>query len=262
MLAALVLSVLTISPAQAGDLQIKNARLTHGLLGQTRKDAKLLPGEIAVLSYDVVGVKVNPDGSVDYSTGFRLISKATGKPVLTRDPEDKKAVNNLGGNVLPSFTFTFFGLDTKPGEYTIELTVENNKRKVSFSQDVEVVAPKLGFVRARLTSAAFEPIPPIAVPGQAFLLQFSLVGFKTDKDGAGDLTVEVEMQDETGKPTVETPAKVRFKPTVKPDAVIVEFKPLPLQLNRPGKFKVVLRATDNQTKATASQELDIEVLSR
>lgn len=262
MLAALVLSLLTVTPAQAGDLQIKNARLTHGLLGQARKDAKLLPGEVAVLAYDVVGVKVSPDGSVDYATGFRLLNKATGKPVLTRDLEDKKAVNNLGGSTMPSITFTFFGLDTKPGEYTLEVTVENNKRKVTFSQDVEVVTTKLGFVRARLTSTAFEPTPPIAVPGQAFLLQYSLVGFRTDKDGSGDVTVEVELQDDAGKPTVETTPKQRFKPAVKPDLVIVEFKPLPLQLNRPGKFKVVLRATDHLSKAQATQELDIEVLAR
>jgi len=76
------------------------------------------------------------------------------------------------------------------------------------------------------------------------------------------VTLQVELVDAAGKPTVETPAKSRFKPTPKPGLEIVEFRLLPLQLNRPGKFKVVLKATDNYAKKTATTELDIEVLNR
>jgi hypothetical protein len=39
------------------------------------------------------------------------------------------------------------------------------------------------------------------------------------------------------------------------------FLPIPLQLNRAGKFKVVLKATDNVAKKTAEQTLDLEVLA-
>src|SRR5262245_59061721 len=106
MLAALALStVLTIAPAQKGELEIKNVRLTFGVLGQERKSDKFLPGDVAVVSFDIHGLKVNPNGDVLYATDFALIKKGKdGKEVaeLKQDMQDKQAVNNLGGNVLPA----------------------------------------------------------------------------------------------------------------------------------------------------------------
>ena len=261
MLAALVLSLVPLTPAQAGDLEIKNVRLTHGLLGQPRKDNKLLPGEIAVLSFDVHGVEVAKDGTVEYATGFELTAKGDPKPLLKQDLTEKRAVNSLGGNVLPSFTYVTFGVDTKPGEYTIKVTIQNKKRTVELTKDVEILRPQLGFVRARITSAAYEPIPPVAVPGQPILVQYALVGFAVEK-GSGSLEVEVVVVDDKGTPTTEIPAKIRFNPVPKDGLNFIEFKPLPLQLNRPGKFKVQLKANDLIKKVSTVQELDIEVLNR
>jgi len=265
MWAAVALTALTLTPAQAGDLEIKNVRLTEGLLGQTRKDNKILAGEIVVVSYDVHGVKVKADGGVDYSTSFELSQKGKDKPLLKLDPEKKDAVNTLGGNVLPSFTFASFGLDADPGTYTIKVTVQdlNNKKSATFSKEVEVLPRRLGFVRARLMSAAAGPIPPVAIPGQAMMLQYSVVGFTLNKEGSGDVTIEVSVVDDAGKPTVETPAKSRLKPAMAKaeGPAYLEFKPIPLQLNRPGKFKVIVKATDHLSKgATAAQEFDIRVL--
>ncbi|NBO92465.1 MAG: hypothetical protein EBV06_09185 [Planctomycetia bacterium] len=264
MLAALVLSVLTVTPAQAGDLEIKNVRLTYGIHGQERKDDKILPGEKVYISYDVHGLKVAPDGEVKYETSYELIQKSSGKTLLKEDFTEKGAINNLGGSVLPSFALTVFGLDTTPGTYTIKVVVRDKatKKDATLTKDVEVVAPNLGFVRVQLLGAGGGPAAPVAVPGQALLLQYALVGFKVNKDGAGDVTLQVELLDDTGKPTVETPAMSRFKPTPKPNLVIVEFKLLPLQLNRPGKFKLVLKATDHLGMTTTTTPLDIEVLNR
>ncbi|MFQ3593637.1 MAG: hypothetical protein SNJ82_10715, partial [Gemmataceae bacterium] len=165
------------------------------------------------------------------------------------------------GDVLPSFTYVTFGVDTKPGEYTVKVTVQSNKKTATFTKDVEILRPQLGFVRARLTSAAYEPIPPIAVPGQPMLVQYALVGFAVER-GAGSLEVEVVVVDEAGKPTTEAPAKIRFNPAPKDGLNFIEFKPLPLQLNRPGKFKVQLKANDLLKKASTVQELEIEVFNR
>jgi hypothetical protein len=264
MLAALVLSVLTVTPAQAGGLEIKNIRLTYGIHGQERKDNKVLPGEKVYVSYDVHGLKVGADGEVRYETSYELIHKSTGKSVLKEEMTEKTAVNNLGGDVLPSFALTVFGLDSKPGAYTIKVVVRDKgtKKTATLEKEVEVTKPELGFVRVQLLSAGGGPTAPIVVPGQALLLQYALVGFRVDKDGSGDVTLKVQLVDNNGKPTLETPAQSRFKPTPKKDLEIVEFRLLPLQLNRPGKFKVVLSATDHHAKKTATTELDIEVLNR
>lgn len=268
MWAALALTTtISLAPAQAGDLEIKNVRLTHGLLGQVRKDNKVLPGEIVFVAYDVHGVTVKTDGRVLYSTGFELFKKGKATPELKKEMEDKEAINNLGGTVMPSITYVFFGLDTAPGEYTVKVTMKDRSAKggkpVTLTKDIEVLKPQLGFVRTGLTSRTGEPAPAVAVPGQAVQVNYAVVGFTLEKKGGlPDITVEVFVEDENGKPTLPDVARNRIRPPVKEDEMIINFLPQPVQLNRPGKYKVVLKVTDNLTKKTARQDLDINVLDR
>jgi len=271
MWAALAVStVLSLAPAQAGDLEIKNVRLTQGPLGQARKDSKVLPGEQVFVSYDVHGVTVKADGRVEYATGLELIYKDKGKDTvqLKRELEDKVAINSLGGNVMPSLTFVNFGLDTPPGNYTLKISVQDRSKKggklVTLTQDIEVLKPRLGFVRAQLLSAGLGPTPPVAVPGQAMAVTYAVVGFTLEKgkDALPDITVETDVVDSDGKSTLTEVPKQRLRPPVKPDLLIIPFKPWELQLNRTGKFKVILKVTDNLTKTTAKQELDLTVLDR
>ena len=57
-----MLSAMSYAPAQAGQLELKNARYTFGLHGQS-KDTNFLPGDLAILSFDIEGLKVKNDGS-------------------------------------------------------------------------------------------------------------------------------------------------------------------------------------------------------
>jgi hypothetical protein len=267
MWAALALTtVLNLAPAQAGKLEIKNVRVTYGVLGQTRKEEKILPGDIAVVSFDIHGLKVKDTGDVLYATSFELIEKATGKALLKQDMEDKKAVNNLGGDVLPTMTFAAFGLDTNPGVYTIKVNVKDRASGSTAEMVKEVTVGRreeFGFVRVRFTSASNEPAPPVAVPGQALLLRYALVGFAFGKkDKLPDVTVEMQVLDDAGKPTTEKSAKARVQPAIKDETPFIEFLPIPLQLNRPGKFKVKLTASCEVSGKKAEQLLDLTVLDR
>ncbi len=265
MWAALALTaVLNLVPAQA-KLEIKNVRVTYGVLGQARKDTKVLPGDIAVVSFDIHGLTVKDNGDVLYATGFELTRKGKEKPELKQDMEDKKAVNNLGGDVLPTMTFAAFGLDTVPGSYTIKVKVKDrsNDKTTELTQEIEVGKLDFGFVRVRFTSASNEPAPPVAVPGQALLLRYALVGFGFGKkDKLPDVTVEMQVLDDAGKPTTAKSAKARVQPAIKDDTPFIEFLPIPLQLNRAGKFKVKLTATCEVTGKKAEQLLDLTVLDR
>src|SRR5437667_7368751 len=99
-------AVLQTTPAQASSLAIKNDRITYGILGAERKDNKLLPGDVFVVSFDIDGLQLSPqDGKVQYSMGMEL-TDAQSKSQFKKDPQDLEAVNALGGSRLPAFALS------------------------------------------------------------------------------------------------------------------------------------------------------------
>jgi hypothetical protein len=102
----------------------------------------------------------------------------------------------------------------------------------------------------------------VAVPGQNLLLDFTVVNFelKGDKNDP-NVTVSMVVQDETGKPVREKPftgeAKTLADEYKKLKAIPFNF---PMQMNRSGKFKIVLTATDKHSGKTATETLDLKVV--
>ena len=88
-------TVMTLAPAQG--IELKNVRSTYGIMGETRKDDKLLPGDIFVVHFDIEGLKVKDNGTVLYSMGMELTKKGKAKPEFKRDPQDLEAELSLGG---------------------------------------------------------------------------------------------------------------------------------------------------------------------
>ena len=262
MLAALALtSVLTVSPAQ---IDLKNVRTTYGVLGQDRKEDKILPGDILVVAFDIEGLKVKEDGRVLYAMGMELTKKGKDKPEFKRDPQDLEAVNSLGGTKLPAFAFFVTSPDTAPGEYTAKVVVKDRQSKESekvLERSFEVLPAKLGFVRTRFTSSTGEPVSPLAlVPGQRVFVHYTLVGFELGKDKLPHITIEMQVLDESGKPTVEKFYKGDLKSDVSKTPGEMNFVPVQLDINRSGKFKILLKATCNISKKTTEQILDLGVL--
>ena len=267
MWAALVLTTALTAPAQAGDLAIKNVRSTHGILGQPRKDNKLLPGDLLVVEFDVVNLNVKEDGRVLYAMGTELTKKGKLKPEFKRAPTDMEAQNTLGGTTMPHFAMSLIGMDVSPGEYNLRVTFIDRGGKanatVTLDQKFEVLPLALGFVQVKLTSSHFEPVPAVGVPGQTVYFHCSLVGFETSKaDKLPNVTFEMQVLDADGKPTLPKSFKgdIKVEPKQVPGMMI--FTPIPLQLNRSGKFKVVIKATCNISKKTTEQTIDLTVLPK
>src|SRR5207245_11145284 len=97
-------------------------------LGAGRPDTKLLPVDIFFLTFDLENVKVNDNGEVLYSMGMEVCD-SNGKQVFAQKPQDKKAVNTLGGTRLPAFAHVFCGSDQLQGEYTARVAVTDRARK-------------------------------------------------------------------------------------------------------------------------------------
>jgi hypothetical protein len=266
-----LLSALSAAPAQEGKLEIKNARFTHGILGQERKDAAYLLGDMVILSFDIEGLKVSPEGQVKYRMGM-TVTKGSEK-VYGQEPQDMIAVNTLGGSRQPALSRWELLYDiVKPGEYTMTVDVKDNANGATakLERKIEVKAAQFGIVRPGLTYIRLDEedsglpkyAPPIAVPGQALMLFFGVTGFemKGDKQQA-NVEVRMDIQDESGK-------SVRDKPFVGKATDIDEmFKKLhmipfnlPIVVNRSGKFKIVLTAEDKHTGKKDTLTLDLQVV--
>jgi hypothetical protein len=266
MWAALALTTVLSVPAQTGgDLAVKNIRSTHGVHGPTRKDDKLLPGDVLVVAFDIENLKVKDDGGLFWAMGIELSRKETdgsSKRLLKKEPQDMETVNTLGGTTLPGFASVLIGVDSPPGEYTLTVTVKDlgvrPVKTVTVEKKFTVLPVKFGFVQVKLTTAVGEPSASVGVRGQDMLLHCALVGFVTDvRTKLTNVTFEMVVLDADGKPTLAKSFKGIIAKEV---TTLMQFQPIPLQLNRAGKFTVVLRATDNLAKKSAEQKLDLTVL--
>jgi hypothetical protein len=271
MWAALALSTVLTAPAQAGNLQIKNVRSTYGILGPTRKENKLLPGDLLVVAFDIEGLTVQEDGKVEYAMGMAVIRKGKAKPEFKREPVDMEAYNTLGGSTLPSFAMSVIGTQTPPGEYTLKVTVKDKSKKkggtVTLEHKFEVVKLELGFVQVKLTTVTPDPIPvpALGVPGQSLLVHCAVVGYKTGgQNNNPNVTFEMTITDQAdGKPTLPKPFKGPLTKEPKENPGMMTLAPIIIQMNRPGKFKVTLKATDNHAKkSVAEHSFELTVLDK
>jgi hypothetical protein len=188
----------------------------------------------------------------------------TGKAEFTKDPQELEVTNALGGSRLPAFAMSNIGIDRPAGKYKMIVTVNDllarEKSSTKLEKDFEVVAPKFGLVQVALFNQAGLPAPAVAVVGQTVVLNAAVVNFDLDKDMQPDLTFELRILDQAGKPTVAKPFTGEANKAVPKE----NLRLLPLQftlpLNRPGKFTLELEATDKVGKKSAKQTLNLEVI--
>src|SRR3954453_351339 len=94
-------AALALAPSQpAGQLQLTNVRLTVGELGPTRKESKLLPGDILFVAFDIDGLNIPPEGTAKYTMAME-VSDAAGKLIFRQDPRELNDFVPLRGNKIP-----------------------------------------------------------------------------------------------------------------------------------------------------------------
>jgi hypothetical protein len=266
---AALLTTLALAPEPIGQLKLSNDRVCHGLLGWERKDTKnpkLFPGDIYILTFDVEGLTVSDTGRINYSTTVELSDKA-GKVVFKDEPTDFEGVAGLGGKRVSANAQIITAIDTPVGTYTIKVTVTDKAAKnvsATLMRTFDVVPIDLGFVRLVVDLAVGQgtppPAPPLAVPGQIYLVNFAVVGYKLDaKTNEPNFKIEMSVLDDTGRPVLKEPFRggITEVPEKWKKVMPMQFT---LGLNRPGKFRIVLKVTDTIAKKTAEQTLDFQVL--
>jgi hypothetical protein len=255
-------TALQLAPAQEGTLAIRNVRITHGVLGPERKDNRLLPGDVLVVAFEIEGLQVKDDGRVQYGMGMEM-TDSKGEAVFPgKGIQDLEAVNTLGGSTLPAFARAETNPNTAPGEYTLTVTVKDrvSGQTQKLTQKFEVVRARLGLVRFALSYDPPQsmPAPPVAVPGQNLMLNFAMVGFQLDDRKQPHVTVEMRVLDEKGRPTLAKPFVGAIQEVAEGYRALIPWQFL-LQINRPGRFQVSIRGTDNITKKSVTETLDLTV---
>jgi hypothetical protein len=259
-------AALSFVPQQGGELTLTNVRPTYGVLGAKRKDAdapKLLPGDVFCLSFDINGLKVAPDGLVQYSIGMELTRD--GKVQLGEKPEERTSYNSLGGTGQPAFVATQLGTDTQPGKYALTAIVVDRANKNAtqkVTREFQVLPKKFGLVRLSLHypgQGGLIPAPPFGVPGQSLLVGFAAAGFQRDKKTEmPHVTAKMRVL-ENGKSVLEKDVSGAAK-DAPPNFSLIPLSFL-LNLNRAGKFTVEITVTDELTspKKTATESFEIVV---
>jgi hypothetical protein len=252
MLGTLVLAAsLSLAPHQGGQLKLTNPHATYGYLGPTRSDDKVLPGDFYWVAFDIEGLSVKEDGTVQYSMGMELLN-AQGKTEFKKDPQDLESNNSLGGDRMPGVMNAEIGTDTAPGKYTMKVTVTDRRAKKTetLAREFEVLPKDFGLVRLQLTTVANnpEPVPPVAVAGQSILLNCFAINFNRDKTSEQpNVGVQITILDDKGNKTLAKPFSDEVTKDVPKSMIAIPIS-LPLHLNRSGKYTVVVEATDRLGK--------------
>jgi hypothetical protein len=259
MWAPLLLAAAGLVTGQNDGLALTNVRTTHGAPGVVRDNNKLLPGDHVYVSFDIEGITVSPDGKVQYSMTTEVLDGA-GKTLIRVEPRDLEVVNGLGGRTVPAYTNLDVGLDAKPGKYTLKTTVTDraNKRSQSLSREFEVQPKQFGLVRLTTTRDHEARVPAgTFATGETLWVNCSAVNFQRS-DKQPKLAVELRVLDDSDSPVLAQPFKGLIDKDVPETAVSVPVQFL-VPLNRSGKFKVELKATDQVNGKTAELKFPINV---
>jgi hypothetical protein len=257
----MVLAAALAAPQDKDKLTVSNVRATHGMMGPTRAGEKVLPGDELDLCFDVEGATVDDEGKVRYSIAVE-VADSKGKTLFKQDPKDLEAPASLGGDRIPAYAHLDVGLQSPPGEYTFVVTVVDlpSKRSQQLKRTVEVLPKDFGLVRVKSTRDQEGQIPAV-MPGvgEGLWLSFGAIGFARGGDGTQpDLTFEMRVLDEDGKPTRSKPVAVHVNKDVPADAALVPGRFF-LSLNRSGKFTVELTATDKASGKKAQLTIPLNV---
>jgi hypothetical protein len=184
-----------------------------------------------------------------------------GKTLFREDPRDLEVINGLGGRTVPAYTHLDVGLNAKPGKYTLKTTVTDraSKRSQSLSREFEVQPKQFGLVR--LTTTLDHDARVLAgnfATGETLWVNCGAVDFQRSSGKQPKVAVELRVLDESDKPVLAQPFKGVIEKDVPETALSVPVQFL-VPLNRAGKFKIELKATDQVSGKTAELKFPITV---
>lgn len=257
-LSALALVVLALWGSDARAIELKNVRLSYGPFGAERPSAKLQPGDVLMINFDMHGLTIDPKNGLTKWTRTMVVTDPKGKQIDTRT-ENNALLIGLGGNVVPEMIPVITGYDLMPGKYNVKITITDgsNKMKKDLVQDFELLPKEFGFVHV--------VAPAVGIKGQDYAVEYALVSFGLDsKTKAPRITLTVRVLDESGKLTTSEPIVLKIPDdlpagTWEKQQELIRLRS-PVFLNRPGRFTVEVEALDETSKKTSKISYPLTVV--
>jgi hypothetical protein len=259
-----VAAALGSAAAAEGDaLKLSNVRLTYGMHGPTRPNANLVPGDSLCIACGIEGVSTDANGKFTYSMELEISDK-TGKVIYKTSTKPEEGTISLGGNRVAGVFRIDTGLDDKPGERVAKITFTDQATKKSkvLTQPFTILDKSFSIVQVTTTGDR-EGRNPTAVPGvgEVLWVNFDVVDFGRNQDKKQPhLKFQMQIFDEQGKPTTAKPFTGEISNNVPEMAPYVNGQFL-ISLNRPGKFRVELKATCELSKKTAELSFPLTVVA-
>lgn len=256
--AGLAIGLLSLTSLVSGqNIQLENLRFPLGVYGSSRPaNQDWLPGDLALLSFDLTGLKTVAPGRAFYGVGLTLIGP-DGKILVEQEARPNEAYLPLGGGRVPAYAACELPFDLPPGAYTVNLIAKDFAAKTEgkATKKLQVGAKKFGVVRVNNTFATGEAAPNYGLPGQQFVLRFSLANCAFDpKTLRGKLELRIRILDESGKSLMDKPLVTEINDILDETARLCPCT-YPYQPNRPGRFQIEIEAVDQLSSEKSSAKM-------
>jgi hypothetical protein len=269
MFTALALATVLVAQPQP-NLKLTNVRISVGELGSPRDNNKFLPGDVLFLSYDIEGLTIDDQGIATYTMAM-VVKNPMGRVLFEQYPRSLVDFVPLRGNKVPGRNFVSVGLDDSPGLYTCTLTITDptTKAEASLSIKYEVLKKDFGIVVVYTShdQKGELPAPTSGQVGGTLWIQLTIASFERDANTTQpNVVIEFQLYDEKGNAILVSarnePVPHRHTQDAQSSSPVKagyytfadQFQ---LHLNRPGKFRVEIKATDNVSRKTFTYNLQV-----
>jgi hypothetical protein len=247
-----LVAALSTAPDQADALKLTNVRATYGPYGVTRKNDKVIPGDMYYLYFDIEGLSMEATGRMRYSMDMKVVDSKGKRIFGSQQADERQVVAALGGNRLPGVAYLLVKPDQEPGEYTMTVVVTDRAAKASqtLTRKIEILEKSFAMVGLNTSVDANGTIivPASGAVGESRYVNFAVVGFERDpRTKQPDVSLVMHVFDENGKETLPKPFAGEVTDNVKEKDVAIPANFL-LDLTRPGKFAIELVAKDRVSK--------------
>ena len=212
-------AALAAAPEDKDKLTLSHVRDTHGLMGPTRTADKLIPGGELFICFDIDGVTIDDEGKVHYSIAVE-VADPKGKVLFKQEPEGPGRPGRARRRPHPGL---------RPPRRRPAIAARRVHRHGHGRRSAQQAQPGAEAHR-RGAAERLRPRPrqdhrdpegqiPVAVAGagEGLWISFGAVGFGRGGDAKQpDLTFEMRVLDEAGKPVRTKPYTVRSTRTCRP----------------------------------------------
>lgn len=258
----LALSIGTLSPSRAGELQFVTVECAQGIFGPVRESDVFHPVDVIDLRYHVKGLTLDPQGKCDLLLSLR-ITDADGAIIKTFERTIQQ-VMGFGGDEFYGHASYLAPEEIDPGEYTFRITLHDRIADKTIAQEKKLTCKERGF---RISILRTFRDPERRVPGGTRWtvnerLHFALVVVGEDRSrGRVNLKLQIQVTDDEGNNLIPEPIKSEMtenRPEVLEKASSITMAGA-IGLHSPGKFRLKITIQDVLTGQTATEVYPIQV---